>query len=227
MRSLSIGAVVVCCGAAFGAGWVTGAFTGVPGDSAAPAVPAPPEPSAAAPAAKDERTFPPVPVPPPGREEPRPPPEAYRDEPSFPDEYEPTPVLALDPERPVRTQADVVAAVRAALEQDRAERDQRERRLREGPYGELNEDVNRMAERVAGVTDSQKEQYAALLAWRREQHDALGKRYGAKEITRQERDDGYRQIFDYMSQRMKQVLNDQQYEQYQAYLRSRRGFWGR
>lgn len=225
MRGLSVGAVVVSCGAAFGAGWAVGVFTGSPGIPSGERTPAP-RPAPAVPEPRGPEMPVSAPPPAPRREEPRPWPEAYRDEPLPSDDFEPS-AAPIDPERPVRTQGDVMAAVRAALEQDRAERDLRERRLREGPYGEFNYDVNRMAERLPGMTDMQKGEYAALLKWRRDQRDALERRLDAKEITRTEFDAGQREIGEYLLQRMRQVLNEQQYEQYQAYLRSRRGFWGR
>ncbi len=121
-----------------------------------------------------------------------------------------------------------MAAVRAALEQDREERDRRERALREGPWGEFNYDVNRMAERIAGVTDDQKREYAALLAWRRENRDALEKRLEAKEMTREAFDAGHREIREYVTERMRQVLDAEQFRQYQShYGRWDRGPWGR
>lgn len=241
MRGMPIGAGIIACGAAFGAGWMAGTFSSsshtppesppapgrrspVPLVDAGPSVPEP-----AAPASRTERQASGFPA---GGGQSRRPEET----PEGSDDRLPPPggrgaTTGYDPGRPVRTQEDVAAAVRAALEQDREDRDLRERQLREGPYGEFNYDVNRLAERIEGVTDDQKRQYAGVLEWRRQARDALEKRLDDKEISRQEFDAGHREIGDYMTERMRQVLDAAQFQQYQAaYARFNgwdRGGWRR
>jgi len=123
----------------------------------------------------------------------------------------------LNYEHPVRTYADVSATIRAALEQDREERDRHERQLRDGPYGDFNYDVNRMSERVSGVSESQRLQYMYILASRRQTGNLLEQRLHAKEIAQDEFENGMRMARDYEDQSLRQILDTRQIQDYQAY----------